>query len=376
MEREPEATLGGADHLLEPYLCRAPYGMLASLLMPFERVIGQPTAMETLARALTRGQVHHAYRFEGPDGVGKELAAIAFAQALVCTGGVRLGCGACDSCHRAERKNEQDPKVPMHPDVVLIGRGVYPPELIGGKKEATEISVEQVRRVVLTRAAFAPHEGRAQVFIIRRAEELSISAASALLKTLEEPRPGTHFVLVSSQPELLLDTIRSRSLPIRFGPLADEALTAILTAHGVDSARIPGLCELAGGSADLALELCDPERSAAREEFVTGMLEAIDCPTMAPGVIIGESVERDRTWLEGSLRALGVQFVREARRHVASDPARAHLAARRHALCIDAIDAIDRNGQAGLVIAALVSSLRHGHQRRPGTPPPIVVTRR
>src|SRR2546421_5057011 len=100
--------------------------------MPFERILGQPTAVETLTRALARDAVHHAYRFEGPDGVGKELAAVAFAQALVCQRG-RLGCGACEACRRAEQRNEGPPEVPLHPDVVLVGRGVYPPELIGNK---------------------------------------------------------------------------------------------------------------------------------------------------------------------------------------------------------------------------------------------------
>src|SRR5690606_3322038 len=130
---------------------------------------------------------------------------------LVCVGGDRLGCGACDACRRAALTADAEPPAPLHPDVVIVARGFYPPDTIGGKKEANEISVEQIRRVVLSRASYAPHEGRATVFIVRDAEQLSVSAANALLKTLEEPRPSTYFVLLTARGDKLLDTIRSRS---------------------------------------------------------------------------------------------------------------------------------------------------------------------
>src|SRR5947208_15198489 len=93
--------------------------------MGFERILGQAAATETLERALRTGKVHHAYRFEGPSGVGKEMAAFAFAQALVCTtpppeGYVHRACGKCSACSRAIKCSSEPPRVPLHPDVVLI----------------------------------------------------------------------------------------------------------------------------------------------------------------------------------------------------------------------------------------------------------------
>jgi hypothetical protein len=126
----------------------------------------------------------------------------------------------------------------------------------------------------------------------------------------------------------------------------------------------------------VALELWDAERSGAREEFVNGILAAMAAPSLAAGVAFGEAAVRDRDWLYESLRALATSFVREARRRAKSEPQQASLAARRHELVLDAIDAIERNGQAGLVLTGLVASLRHGRQLRPGTPPPIPVVRR
>ena len=114
--------------------------------MPFSSVLGQASAVATLTAALRRGHAHHAYRFEGPDGTGKELCAFALAQALVCVGGDPLGCGRCDACRRAIELSTEPPCVPKHPDVTLVERGLYPPETIGkSTPEKADISVYQVR---------------------------------------------------------------------------------------------------------------------------------------------------------------------------------------------------------------------------------------
>ena len=228
----------------------------------FDRIDGQRPAVETLVSALRNGRVHHAYRFEGPDGVGKELAAFALAQSLVCERGGKLGCGECSACTRAVRIAEEDPRVPQHPDVVLLGRGLYPASALGtASRETVAIGVEQVRRVVLSRVGFTPHEARSLVFIIRDAHELTPQAANALLKTLEEPASHVHFVLLTSQPNRLLDTIRSRTLAVRFGPLPDAVVEAILERHG----KPKELARLAGGSAAAALVLADEDVARRRE---------------------------------------------------------------------------------------------------------------
>src|SRR5262249_33830314 len=148
------------------------------------------------------------------------------------------------------------------PDVVVIERGLYPPETLGRSRgETQEISVDQIRKVVLAHACYPPHESIARVFIVRRAEELSISAANALLKTLEEPHASTYFILLTSRGPDLLDTIRSRTLPIRFAPLGDSVLRRILEAGGVSAQTAEQVVELSSGSASTALELADPTRA-------------------------------------------------------------------------------------------------------------------
>jgi DNA polymerase-3 subunit delta' len=334
-------------------------------VVPFDAVLGQPTAVATLVRALESGRVHHAYRFEGPSGVGKELAAFAFAQALVCAAGARLGCGRCEACRRAVELSSGEPRTPLHPDVVLVERGLYPASVLGrDRAEVNEISVQQVRRVVLSQAGYPPHEGRARVFIVRAADELGPEAANALLKTLEEPRPATHFVLLTARPHRLLDTVRSRSLGVRFGPLPDETLAAILRARGVGEG-LGELVALAAGSASAALEAADPERSAARQRFVAEVKRAV-AGGLDDAVEVGEGAERDRHLLAAELGGLGVAYAREAREHAAIAPERSERAAVCHRLVGDAIDALERNASPALTLSSLVCSLARARQTRPG----------
>ncbi|MFT3768844.1 MAG: DNA polymerase III subunit [Minicystis sp.] len=327
--------------------------------MPFSHILGQDAAIATLKSALTRGRVHHAYRFEGPDGTGKEMAAFALAQALVCTGGEVFGCGKCDACRRAITISNDAPRVPLHPDVTLVEKGLYPPETIGKKDtEKSDISIHQIRTIVLAHASYPPHEGRARVFIIRRAEELNPSAANALLKTLEEPRQGTHFILLTARADRLLNTIRSRSLPVRFGPLPDEVVRGILREKGVPAERQELAIELGAGSASLSLELADEERTAARDAFVAGVLGAVDARDLAPAVALSENVDKDKAALRDDLRALAAVLARRARQDVGGAPRAALVAARRYEVVAKAVVSLERNASPGLTMISLVQEMR------------------
>src|SRR2546422_10640474 len=97
----------------------------------------QEAARRTIERALETGRVHHAYLFDGPDGVGKEMAAFGLAQALVCEARGPNGdaaCGACSACARTVPRDE----LPRHPDIVVIERGRYEPGQIGRRTPETQ----------------------------------------------------------------------------------------------------------------------------------------------------------------------------------------------------------------------------------------------
>src|SRR5262249_12405592 len=96
--------------------------------------------------------------------------------------------GRAGSARRAPGPCRATTTRPIPPEGVVIEPGLHTPQQLGRRTvETKDISIDQIRALVLSRSAFAPHEGRAKVFIIRRADELSVSAANALLKTLEEP---------------------------------------------------------------------------------------------------------------------------------------------------------------------------------------------
>ncbi len=319
--------------------------------MAFADILGQDPALQTLSRALDTGHVHQAYRFEGPPGVGKEMAAFALAQALVCELGGARACGTCSACQRALRLAEDDPRVPAHPDVVLLQRGLYRGRI--SANEATGISIEQVRRMVLERAGYRPHEGRALVFIVRDADELTVSAANALLKTLEEPGQSTYFVLLTSRPNRLLDTIRSRTMPVRFSPLPDALVAQILQSKGKD----PKVAGVAQGSMAMALELASEDASKEREDFVAAAHSAIAARDLAPAVKFAET-RRERDALRGLLSYFAQSLAISGRERVATQVDEAERAANRHRVVLSAMQDVERNVSPALALESMIARLR------------------
>jgi DNA polymerase-3 subunit delta' len=232
---------------------------------------------------------------------------------------------------------------------------LYPPSALGTQsRETVAIGVEQIRRVILSRMGFPPHEGRALVVIVRAAHELSQQAANALLKTLEEPPDRVHFVLITNQPNRLLDTIRSRTLAVRFAPLPEQVIGTILERLG----KSASVSRLAGGSASVALSLADVDRARARAEFVRGADEAVDAPGVDAALAFAGSRPDDRDALLEQLRHLAQHYALGARDLVSERPRAADVLAARHAIVAGAIDAVERNAQPALVLESMIVRLR------------------
>jgi DNA polymerase-3 subunit delta' len=324
-------------------------------------VLAQPTAVETLRRALASGRVHHAYLFDGPDGVGKERTAFGLAQALVCerrADGSAEACGTCRACTRALPR--EGDRRPLHPDVVVIERGLYDAAMIGRRNDETQdISVDQIRTLVLARSAFAPIEGKAKVFIVRRAEELSTSAANALLKNLEEPGARTYFVLLSSMADSLLPTIRSRTQRVRFGALPEAVVAELLVARGTERERASEIARLSAGSMAAAAALADPEASGKREELVARALGALEARDTGAVYELAEDAKKgDKADLPAQLEALAAALAVQSRQAVASEDRRAVVAAARHAMALEAIRQLDGNASVQLTVEAMLLKMR------------------
>lgn len=315
-----------------------------------DAVLAQPTAVGTLRRALESDRVHHAYLFDGPPGVGKEMSAFGLAQALVCEkrNGAKV-CGTCSACARAIPKDDGKSR---HPDIIIIERGLYDPPTIGRRTpETQEISIDQIRTLVLARAAYPPHEGRAKVIVIRRAEELSISAANALLKTLEEPIAKTHFVLLTTALGALLPTVQSRSQRVRFGALPDDVLASILEKKGIAPDVVKSVVPIAEGSVELALAACDPDDNALREAFVTAAERAIESGDFGAALELAEHAKKEKDALAGRIGALGARLAARARTGQTRD-------AERFAFTLQALRDLESNASAQLVVESMLMRMR------------------
>jgi DNA polymerase III subunit delta' len=324
-------------------------------------VRAQPSATETLRRSVAGGRVHHAYLFDGPEGVGKELTAWGLAQMLVCERrppGQSEACGACSSCLRAIPRPPES--TPRHPDVVVLERGLYDPATLGRRSpEVQDISIDQVRTLVLARAAFPPNEGRAKVFIMRRADELGVPAANALLKTLEEPGTRTHFVLMSSAADALLPTIRSRTQRVRFGTLPDDVLVSLLVERGIDASRAAAVAPFAAGSMTQALMLADPEVNQLRQEFVLSALAALSARDLGPALDFAEAAKKiAKPALVAQLESLASAIATEGRETARTADGRADSACARFALALTAIRQIGANASPQLAVEAMLIRMR------------------
>jgi hypothetical protein len=135
--------------------------------------------------------------------------------------GLKSACGHCKSCIRIEKYRAGDPHA-FHPDLHLISR-----ERDSSGKRAKEIKIQPIRDLQKS-LSFGAFEGGRRVIIIEEVERLGLSAANALLKTLEEPLPNVHFLLTSTSLNSVLPTIRSRAQGVRFGPLSSEVMVYLI----------------------------------------------------------------------------------------------------------------------------------------------------
>lgn len=293
-------------------------------------------------RAVQRGRTAHAYVLVGPDGVGKRFVARGIAQSLFCERipDERLdACGECPACKQV--------RAGTHPDLLTVacpeGKRELPIELIAGSTE------NRGREGLCRDLALRPMSATRRIALIDDADTMNEESANALLKTLEEPPPGSILFLISPSLDALLPTIRSRCQPLHFAALPEGDVAELLVELGLETdpaaaRRVAGLSE---GSLATARQLLDPElrklRDALYEHFAAVEFQSLETAAALVALIeeLGAdsaSQRRHAAWL---LR-FAVSWCHEALRQLAAgDVADAGVQAL-VARCGDPLEAAER----------------------------------
>jgi DNA polymerase-3 subunit delta' len=271
--------------------------------MAWSSIVGQEAVKELLQRAVVTGRISPAYCLWGPEGVGKDALALEFAKLLNCQAPRREGnhieaCDTCSDCRRAARLE--------HPSIRLLF-ALPPPKsrsegspLLGLSDEhiaalreelrrkaenpyhnitlpnALQIHISAIRDLQRTLAMTPPQQGRRRVIIISEADRMTVEAANACLKTLEEPHNDIVFILTTSRRELLPPTILSRCQQVFCPPLSDaELIAALHQRHGLSEASARLVAAFAQGRYAQALAFVEHDVATLREHMVALLRTAL-----------------------------------------------------------------------------------------------------
>ena len=234
---------------------------LADVPHPRDRpiLVGHEAPARSVAEAARAGRLHHAWLIGGPEGIGKATLAYRIARRLLAPAAEHVssadGLGT-DPDDRTARQVAAS----AHPNLVVLERG----QGDGEKAAPRTISVEQIRKALGLFTSTAADGGR-RICIIDPVEDLTVPAANALLKTIEEPPAGALILIVTHAPHRVLPTIRSRCRKLMLGPLQETEVATVLNSLAPaigepDAALLGRAVALAEGSVRRALTMLDPAR--------------------------------------------------------------------------------------------------------------------
>lgn len=224
-----------------------------------DQIRGHQPVLEMLQRGLSRGRMPHALLFVGDAGIGKRRVAQHLAECLFCqqsTADQLVCCNKCSSCRQMAAGT--------HPDLISVecppDKAILPLSLIIGKDD------QRGREGVCYEMSLRPMSGDRRIAIIDDADKMNAESANALLKTLEEPTANYLMILIASEIDAILPTIRSRCQTIRFGRLSDEDVVELLIQQQLVDSRDQAtqIARLAEGSLETANQLVDDSLETLR----------------------------------------------------------------------------------------------------------------
>jgi DNA polymerase-3 subunit delta' len=227
--------------------------------MAFKDIVGNERIKRVLQLSLQKGRLPNSLLFAGPEGVGKRRTAFVLAKALCCRSREGDSCDACNTCRLIDKAAREGKN--HHPDVIEIG------------PERDVIKIEKMRELK-SLAYLRPIMGERRVFLVDQAETLNEEAANSILKVLEEPPSFTHIILITSNLDRILPTIRSRCRLLDFSPICAADIERELERKGLAHDRAVILAALSRGNLEEALE-ADWDELAERRRAAWELFRAL-----------------------------------------------------------------------------------------------------
>ena len=255
----------------------------------FEDIIGNQQVKEELTKIIEEEKILHSYMFVGIEGIGKQMIAKKFAQMILCTNGGRKGCNTCKSCIEFTSNN--------NPDFLYI------------EPDGNNIKIEQIR-YLRRKIQEKPIISNRKVYIINDADKMTTEAQNCLLKTLEEPPEYSTIILIGSNQNLFLNTIKSRCMIISFKPIEAELIKKYLEEKYEMFNTSSSMLETFQGSIGKAIILKDKKEQYEKIEM---MIKNLDKKDIIDILNLGEEIYKSKDDIIDILEYINVILLKLAK---------------------------------------------------------------
>lgn len=224
----------------------------------FKDIVGHEQIIEHLKTAIEMGKVSHAYILNGPDLSGKMMIAEAFARALLCEKQDPDGCGECRSCRQSADRN--------NPDIIYVKHD-----------KPNTISVDDIRTQLNNDIVIKPYSNQYKIYIVDEAEKMNQQAQNALLKTIEEPPAYAVIMLLTTNADSFLQTIRSRCITLNLKSVKNDVIKSyLMTEKKIPDYQADVCAAFAQGVVGKAIKLASSDDFNELKESALSLIKRLD----------------------------------------------------------------------------------------------------
>ena len=224
----------------------------------FKDIVGHEQIIEHLKTAIEMGKVSHAYILNGPDLSGKMMIAEAFARALLCEKQDPDGCGECRSCRQSDDRN--------NPDIIYVKHD-----------KPNTISVDDIRTQLNNDIVIKPYSNQYKIYIVDEAEKMNQQAQNALLKTIEEPPAYAVIMLLTTNADSFLQTIRSRCITLNLKSVKNDVIKSyLMTEKKIPDYQADVCAAFAQGVVGKAIKLASSDDFNELKESALSLIKRLD----------------------------------------------------------------------------------------------------